>query len=102
MENKQIEVSVIIATYNCCGYVRDAVESVLTQSLDNYEIIIVDDGSTDETRQVLEPYLERADIRYHFQPNAGISRARNWGIEMAKGKYVLILDADDILSLIHI
>ncbi|MDY6804020.1 MAG: glycosyltransferase [Cyanobacteriota bacterium] len=86
-------VSVIIATYNNAGYIEEAIASVLNQTFTNYEIIVVDDGSTDNTRQVLEPYLDK--IRYIYQENQGVSKARNLGLEMARGEFISFLDADD-------
>jgi len=87
-------VSVIIPTYNCETYVGQAVESVLAQTYQDFELIVVDDGSTDNTRQVLEPYLDR--ITYLYQENQGESAARNRGIQMAQGEYVAFLDSDDL------
>lgn len=87
-------VSVIIPTYNCAHFVQQAVDSVLQQTYSGYEIIVVDDGSTDYTQQLLKSYRDR--IRYsYFQNNQGVSVARNRGIEMARGKLIAFLDADD-------
>jgi glycosyltransferase involved in cell wall biosynthesis len=87
-------VSVIIPTYNCAHYLPQAVESVLAQTYDNYELIVVDDGSTDNTQEILKPYRDR--LRYSIlQNNQGVSIARNRGIEMARGKLIAFLDADD-------
>lgn len=87
-------VSVIIPTYNTATYLAYAIESALGQSLKNVEIIVVDDGSTDETVNILQPY--KKIIRYIYQPNAGRSAARNTGILQAQGKYIAFLDADDL------
>ncbi|MDJ0555185.1 MAG: glycosyltransferase [Microcoleaceae cyanobacterium MO_207.B10] len=86
-------VSVIIATYNNAHYILEAIASVLNQTYTSYEIIVIDDGSTDNTRQVLEPYLDK--IRYVYQENQGVSHARNLGLEMARGEFIAFLDADD-------
>ena len=88
------KVSVIIPVYNCDRYITQTVESVLSQTYTNYEIIVVDDGSTDNTRQVLEPYFAR--IQYIYQPNKGVAAARNQGIELAKGELIAFLDHDDV------
>jgi len=86
-------VSVVIPTYDCDRYIVQAIESVLSQTYGNVEIIVVDDGSTDQTRRVLKPYLNR--IRYIHQQNLGVSAARNRGIEEASGEFIAFLDADD-------
>ncbi len=91
----QPRVSLILPTYNSAKYVGEALESVFRQTYDSYEVIVIDDGSTDETRQVLEPY--RLYIRYLYQRNAGPSAARNAGLGLARGKYVVFMDADDVL-----
>jgi glycosyltransferase involved in cell wall biosynthesis len=83
----------VIPTYNRAGYVIDAVESVLTQTCRDFEIIVVDDGSEDETAQVLEPYLDR--IRVVRQSNTGMAGARNRGIREARGEFIGLLDSDD-------
>jgi glycosyltransferase involved in cell wall biosynthesis len=86
-------VSVVIPTYNRATYVCEAVESVLGQSFRDVEIIVVDDGSTDETASILSRYGDA--IRYFHQPNSGQSVARNRGILAATGRYVAFLDSDD-------
>ena len=88
-------VSVIIPAYNCDRYIVQAVESVLNQEQCSYEIIVIDDGSTDATEDVLEPY--RDQIYYIQQKNQGVAAARNHGIELAQGNFVAFLDADDYL-----
>ena len=87
------KVSVIIPTYNRTEYVTQAIDSVLAQTYMDYEIIVVDDGSTDKTREVLEPYMDK--ITYIYQENTGVSAARNTGIKAAKGEWIAFLDSDD-------
>ena len=88
-------VSVIIPTYNRAHLVTGAIESVLAQTFTDYEIIVVDDGSTDATGEVLsQRYGDR--IRYLYQANAGRSVTRNRGVDLAKGEYVAFLDSDDL------
>ena len=89
------QVSVIIPTYNGSRYICQTVESVLNQSYQDYEVIVVDDGSSDATAEVLEPYLDR--IRYYRQGNQGVAAARNFGLEAARGNYINFLDHDDLL-----
>ena len=90
-------VSVIIPVYNNALYLGEALESVLKQSYTNYEIIIVDDGSTEDMAGPLQKYLSAYDtIRYVRQENKGPGPARNTGIRLAKGKWIAFLDADDV------
>ncbi len=91
------KVSIIIPTYNCAKYITGAVESILAQTYKDYEVIIVDDGSTtDNTKEVLTPYTKKGLVKYIYQENSGVSAARNKGIKEAKGEYIAFLDADDI------
>ncbi len=87
-------VSVIIPTFNTEQYIAEAIESVLNQSYQDYEVIVVDDGSTDDTPSVLDAYLDR--IRYFYKQNGGPASARNLGIRHAQGEYIAFLDADDL------
>jgi glycosyltransferase involved in cell wall biosynthesis len=87
-------VSALIPTYNYARYMADCVGSVLGQTYPNVELIVVDDGGTDDTRQRLENYMDR--IRYIYQENQGVGGARNTGIKAARGEYVALLDADDM------
>jgi len=89
------KVSVVIPTYNRRAYLTEAIDSVLAQTYADYEVIVVDDGSTDGTRQLLdERYDDR--IRYLWQENQGESVARNRGIALATGEYIALLDSDDV------
>lgn len=88
------EVSVVIPTYNAAHYLVEAVDSVLRQSFQDFEILVMDDGSTDDTEEVARRYHSK--VRYFSQQNSGVAIARNHGIERALGRYVAFLDADDI------
>lgn len=88
------KVSVIIPTFNNAASIARAVDSVLRQDFADFEVIVVDDGSTDDTKKVLGPYSNR--IKYFFQQNSGVCAARNRGIREAKGEYTAFLDADDV------
>jgi len=85
--------SVVAPTYNCADFMVEAMESVLAQNRDDLEIIVVDDGSTDDTRERLAAYSDRA--RIIRQDNAGAAVARNRGIEEAQGEWVAFIDSDD-------
>lgn len=89
-----MEVSVIIPTYNRRELVRRAIGTVLAQTRDVEEIVVVDDGSTDGTREALaQAFGDR--IRYVYQPNGGVSAARNHGLRIARGRFLALLDSDD-------
>jgi glycosyltransferase involved in cell wall biosynthesis len=87
-------VSVIIPTFNRSKLVVKALRSVLCQTYRDYEIIVVDDGSTDDTAKALTPYMDR--IRYVYQANLGASAAQNRGVQLARGKWISILASDDL------
>jgi len=94
VKNKTPKVSVIIPTYNTAKYLDDAIASVLNQTYTNYEIIVIDDGSTDNTVEIVEKYQNK--ISYIYQENQGVSAARNKGIAASQGEFIAFLDADDI------
>ena len=87
-------VSVVIPNYNHAKFLPHAIDSILNQTYTNYEIIVVDDGSTDNSRQVAEGYGDQ--IVYIYKDNAGLSAARNTGIRRSKGEFIGLLDADDM------
>ena len=87
-------VSVIIHTYNNEKFIAETVASVLNQTYKDYEIIVVDDGSVDGTRDVLMPYMQK--IRYHYKENGGIASAKNAGIGLSQAEFVAFLDHDDL------
>ena len=89
-------ISVVIPTYNSARYLADSIDSVLNQTLTPLEVIVVDDGSTDETSHVVRRYQDRGPIRYFYQDNSGPSTARNRGIAESRGDLIAFLDADDI------
>ncbi|MBE9046624.1 glycosyltransferase family 2 protein [Pleurocapsales cyanobacterium LEGE 10410] len=88
------KVSVIIPAYNGDRYIAKTIDSVLEQTYNNYEIIVVDDGSTDATSQVVRQYGDR--IRYLSQTNQGVAASRNFGLTAAQGEYIAFLDQDDV------
>ncbi len=94
VRRNRFKISVIIPVYNGQSYLSEAVSSVLNQSFTPYEIIIVDDGSIDNTKQICEDLNKK--IKYIYQENAGAAAARNNGINHATGNYLAFLDADDL------
>jgi len=88
-------VSVIIPTYNRSHLVKEAIESVLQQTYTDFEVLVIDDGSTDDTRSVVQQ-ISDGRVRYYYKDNGGQSSARNLGLIKAKGKYIAYLDEDDL------
>lgn len=93
-------VSVVIATYNRGRFLRETIESVLRQRFQDFELIVVDDGSTDNTREILAAYGDR--LRWFHQANQGPSAARNVGIRHARGRWIAIQDSDDLCTPEHL
>ena len=90
-------VSVCMPVYNTERYVAEAVESILAQTLGDFEFVIIDDGSTDGSRAILEPYAKQDDrIRLISRPNTGIIGARNEALGLAKGELIAVMDSDDV------
>lgn len=87
------KVSIIIPAYNCEDFILETIESILSQTYKDYEIIVVNDGSTDRTAEILQRYGNK--IRYIYQPNGGTCKAVNTGILNAKGDYIAFIDHDD-------
>lgn len=96
-EGTGVDISVVIPSYNHARFIIQAVESVLNQSHKNWEIILVDDGSTDSTREILDQrYRDHKQIQLVYQSNHGAHHALNQGIALARGRYLSILNSDDI------
>jgi glycosyltransferase involved in cell wall biosynthesis len=89
-------VSIIVPVWNAEEYIKESVDSALAQTHPNFEVIVVDDGSTDGTRNILESYAKDSRFKYVYQTNKGLAGARNTGIRESKGEYVAFLDSDDI------
>ncbi len=86
-------VSVIIPTYNCADYIEQTLESILNQTFQDFELIVVDDGSTDRTQDIVARHAPR--VRLIVQKNSGVCVARNRGISEAKGQFICLVDHDD-------
>jgi glycosyltransferase involved in cell wall biosynthesis len=90
-------VSVIMPAFNVEAYISEAIHSVIRQTYPHWELIVVDDGSTDKTREIVDGYMrEDPRIRYIHQKNSGPAAARNRGIQASRGRYIAFLDSDDI------
>lgn len=93
------KVSVIVPVYNVEGYIRKCLESLTNQTLDDMEIIIIDDGSTDLSKDIIKEYVEKYNnVMYYKKENGGLSDARNYGLQFATGKYIAFLDSDDYVD----
>jgi CMP-N-acetylneuraminic acid synthetase len=91
-------ITVYVANHNYERFVEQAVESVLAQSMQDFELIIIDDGSTDRSRSVIERYENHLKVRIVLQDNKGLNRTANIALRLARGKYIMRLDADDYLD----
>ncbi len=95
----RIDISIIIPVYNAERYLQECIDSILSQSFSNFEIILVNDGSTDNSFELCENYFRKdSRIKLINQQNCGVSVARNKGIEIAAGAWITFVDSDDIMS----
>lgn len=98
LENDEYLISIIMPAFNDQDTISESIESIIDQSYTNWELIIVDDGSTDNTKLVVEQFIKKDKrIKYIFQNNTGVAGARNTGIKQAKGNFIKLCDSDDIL-----
>lgn len=97
MKNK-ILFSIIVPVYNTSNYIDKCIKSILEQTYKNYEILIINDGSTDNSEEKLNKYKDNKKITIINQKNKGLSSARNHGIQKSKGEYILFLDSDDYIE----
>ena len=91
-------VSVYITNHNYGSYLKKAIQSVLNQTLKNFELIIIDDGSTDNSKKIINSYKKNNKIIKIFQKNRGLTVSNNLALRLSKGKYIMRLDADDWLD----
>lgn len=92
-----VKVSIVIPIFNSEMVVMEAVDSCINQTYENIEIIVIDDGSTDGSRLLLNEYILGGQIKYYYQENKERSAARNFGLDVASGDYINFLDSDDVL-----
>ena len=95
----KVDISFVIPAYNCEKYLKECVESIINQNVDSYEILIINDGSTDNTLNVAKELMEKYSnvVKIHCQKNKGAAAARNVGLDAALGKYIVFIDSDDML-----
>lgn len=92
-----MKISIVVTFFNCEKYVKDCMDSLLHLDYDDYEIIVLDDGSSDNTRELLQEYIDTHHLKYALHEHQGVSAARNKGIELSDGEYVMFVDGDDRL-----
>ncbi len=96
--NKQPDISVIIPIYNVAEYLKQCLDSIVNQTKDNLEVIMIDDGSVDSSADIAKEYELKYDyFHYYYEENAGLGHARNYGVTLATGKYITFVDSDDIV-----
>ncbi|ALT70014.1 glycosyltransferase family 2 protein [Methanobrevibacter millerae] len=102
MEN--IKVSVILPVFNEANYIKATLDSIINQNFNGYEVIVIDDGSTDDTLNIVEKTFEGLSLPHQIihQENAGVSSARNKGISLARGEYIVFVDGDDYILTNHL
>ena len=89
-------ISIIIPAYNAGDYLANTIESVFNQTYPDFELLLIDDGSTDHTHEIVQAFQSKDNrIKYYYKPNGGVSSARNLGIKKARGEYFTFLDSDD-------
>ena len=94
-----MKISVIVPVYNVENYIRECLDSILASTYTDFELILVDDGSTDNSGTICEEYASRdSRVVVSHQVNRGLSSARNHGIEMSTGEYISFVDADDVIA----
>jgi glycosyltransferase involved in cell wall biosynthesis len=97
MNNKNPLVSVYVTNYNYAKFIRQSLESVLAQTLQDFELLIIDDGSTDNSKAIIEEYRDNPKVQIIYQQNKGLNVTNNIALRACRGKYVMRLDADDFL-----
>ena len=98
MESNTIAVSIIMPVYNSEKYLKSCVDSILSQDFDSYELLLIDDGSTDGSPEICDDVARRdARVRVFHKENGGICEARNYGLQRAQGEYIAFSDHDDIV-----
>lgn len=90
--------SIVIPVFNVGKYINKTLESLESQTLKDFEVIIINDGSTDSSKDIIKEWSNKLNIRYYEQENMGVSNARNKGIALAKGEYIYFLDGDDFIA----
>lgn len=88
-------ISIIVLAYNAEKYIGRCIESILNQTYHHIELIVINDGSVDQTEEVCQQYISNPKMKLKTIPNSGVSNARNLGIDMASGEWIMFVDSDD-------
>ncbi len=96
---KKEKISIVMPVYNTEKYLKKSIESVLNQTYDNIELIIINDGSTDKSEKIIKNYLNRKNVIYKKINNSGVAHARNIGLSLCSGKYIAFIDSDDSINI---
>ncbi|MCE3006813.1 MAG: glycosyltransferase family 2 protein [Bacteroidetes bacterium] len=91
------KVSIIVPAYNAEAFLAETLDSIQAQSLADFEVLVVDDGSTDQTKDIAQSFLKDTRFQYFYKENTGVSATRNYGLERCRGTYVCFFDADDLM-----
>ena len=98
MKNKQSLVTIYITNHNYGRFLKQSIDSVLNQSLKKFDLIIIDDGSKDNSKEIIKKYSKLPNVTVIFQKCKGLTISNNIALNLAKGKYIMRLDADDYLN----
>lgn len=98
MDNSQPKITVITPTYNRAKFIKETIESVLAQDYQNFEYLILDDGSTDNTKEIVTPFLKDKRVKYLYHQNQGEAETVNWGWQLSRGEYFTQINSDDLVT----
>jgi glycosyltransferase involved in cell wall biosynthesis len=98
MRDIRPKITVITPTYNRAGFIKKTIESILAQDYQDFEYLILDDGSNDNTKEVVKPFLKDKRVKYLYHQNQGEAETVNWGWQLAKGEYFTQVNSDDLVS----
>ncbi|MCM1441390.1 MAG: glycosyltransferase, partial [Roseburia sp.] len=92
------KVSIVVPVYNCEPYLEKCIHSILEQTYENIELVLIDDGASDGSGEICDAYRDHDRVRIYHKENEGVSRARNDGILQASGQYIMFVDSDDTIE----
>ncbi len=98
MDNSQPKITVITPTYNRAKFIKETIESILAQDYQDFEYLILDDGSADNTKEIVEPFLKDKRVKYLYHQNQGEAETVNWGWQLSRGEYFTQVNSDDLVT----